>query len=60
MSQRLDAETIVGPGIVRFAFMWLAAVDRNLHEKRGDFVISRADRRDIRLHPQAANNAARG
>ena len=60
VSQRLDAETIVGPGIVRFAFMWLAAVDANLHEKRGDFVISRADRRDIRLHPQAATNASRG
>ena len=60
VSQRRGAETIVGPGIVRFAFMWLAAVDRNLHEKRGDFVISRADRRDIRLHPQDAKTASRG
>ena len=60
VSQRLDAETIVGPGIVRFAFVWVAAVDANLHEKRGDFVISRADGVDIRLHPQATNNASRG
>ena len=53
-------ETIVGPGIVRFAFMWVAAVDDNLHEKRGDFVISRADGVDIRLHPQATKHASRG
>ena len=60
VSQRRDAETIVGPGIVRFAFVWVAAVDANWHEKRGDFVISRADRRDIRLHPPEAKPAARG
>ena len=59
-SQRRDAETIVGPGIARFAFVWVAAVDDNLHEKRGDFLISRADGVDIRLHPQATKNASRG
>ena len=53
MSQRRGAETVVGPGIIRFAFVWVAAVDDNLHEKRGDFLISRADGVDIRLHPQA-------
>ena len=55
VSHRPDAETVVGPGIIRFAFVWVAAVDDNLHEKRGDFLISRADGVDIRLHPQATN-----
>ena len=60
VSHRPDAETVVGPGIIRFAFVWVAAVDDNLHEKRGDFLISRADGVDIRLHPQATNTASRG
>ena len=60
VSQRPDAETIVGPGIVRFAFAWVAAVDDNLREKRGDFVISRADGVDIRLHPTGKKSRATG
>ena len=60
VSHRPDAETVVGPGIIRFAFVWVAAVDDNLHEKRGDFLSSRADGVDMRLHPQATNNASRG
>ena len=60
VSQRPDAETIVGPGIFRFAFVWVAATDNNLHEKRGDFVLSRVDGVDIRLHPQQRKNRATG
>ena len=54
VSQRPDAEDIVGPGIYRFAFVWVVSTDTNLHEKRGDFLVSRVDGADdIRLHPQA-------
>eukprot|EP00974_Lingulodinium_polyedra_P090994 8824007-Lingulodinium_polyedra.AAC.1 len=30
------------------------STDSNLNEKRGDFLVSRADAVDIRLHPQQA------
>ena len=37
VSQRLDAADIVGPGIYRFAFVWLSSTDSNLRERRGGF-----------------------
>ena len=60
VSQRPDAEDIVGPGIGTFAFVWLASMDTNLHERRGDFMVQRADGLDIRLHPQKNQNRATG
>ena len=37
VSQRPDAADIVGPGIYRFAFVWLSSTDSNLRERRGGF-----------------------
>ena len=51
---------IVGPGIYRFAFVWLASRDSNLQERRGDFLVSRIDDIDIRLHPQQKANPQTG
>ena len=47
VSQRPGVEDIVG-----FAFVWLSSTDSNLRERRGDFMVSRIDGIDIRLHPQ--------
>ena len=52
VSQRPDVEDIVGPGIYRFAFVWLSSTDSNLRERRGDFLVAGIDGIDIRLHPQ--------
>mgnify|MGYP003319480354 CR=1 FL=1 len=52
VSQRPDVQDIVGRGIYRFAFVWLDSTDTNLKERRGDFLVSRIDGIDIRLHPQ--------
>ena len=51
LSQRPDREDIVGPGIWRFAFVWLSSEDSNLHKRRGDFMVSRIDSKIIRMHP---------
>ena len=51
VSQRPDAEDIVGPGIYRFAFVWVSVKDTHQSfGRRGDFLVSRVDV-DIRLHP---------
>ena len=50
VSQRPDVQDIVGPGIYRFAFVRLDSTDANLKESRGDFLVSRIDGIDIRLH----------
>ena len=50
VSQRPDAADIVGPGIYRFAFVWLSSTDSNLRERRGEFLVSRIDGIEIRLH----------
>ena len=60
VSQRPDAADIVGRGIYRFAFVWLDAKDSNLLERRGDFLVSRIDGIDIRLHPQRKANRETG
>ena len=57
---RGDVKDIVGTGIYRFAFVWLSSMDTNLKERRGDFMVSRIDGEDIRLHPQSNKNARRG
>ena len=59
VSQRPDAEDIVGPGIYRFAFVWVSSTDTNLRERRGDFLVSREDV-DIRLHPQTRKHQTTG
>ena len=33
----------MGPGIYRFAFVWLDSTDTNLKERCGDFLVSRID-----------------
>ena len=60
VSQRPDAADIVGPGIYRFAFVWLSSMDDNLKERRGDFMVSRIDGTDTRLHPQRRTNHQTG
>ena len=60
VSQRPDVEDIVGPGIYRFAFVWVSSMDNNLRERRGDFLVSRIDGLDIRLHPQETRNRQTG
>ena len=60
VSQRPDATDIVGPGIYRFAFVWLSSTDSNLRERRGDLMVSRIDRADIRFHPQKQKTARQG
>ena len=44
----VDALEIVGPGIIKFSFVWITV----LNERHGDFMVSRIDGKDIRLHPQ--------
>ena len=51
-SQEFDWKDIVGPGIYRFAFVWLSSTDSYLRERRGDFLVAGIDGIDIRLHPQ--------
>ena len=60
VSQRPDVDSIVGPGIYRFAFVWVSSTDSNLHERRGDFLVSRTDGEDIRLHPQKNKHITTG
>lgn len=43
--QRPDAEHLVGPGVHSFLFVWVEAVDTNLHEKRGSRSRSSSPRR---------------
>ena len=47
VAQRPDVEDIVGPGISRFAFVWLSSTDINLRERRGDFLVSCTDRHTL-------------
>merc|ERR1712039_176380 len=56
LSQRGDAKDIVGPGIKKFAFVWLESGDSNTRERRGDFLVQRTDEWDLRLHPQQKVN----
>ena len=60
LSQRPDAAKIVGPGIKKFAFVWLDSEDSNTRERRGDFLVQRTDDKDIRLHPQQKANRHTG
>ena len=61
VSQRPDVDSIVGPGIYRFAFVWVSSTDTNLKERRGDFLVSRIDGvDDIRLHPQRNKHITTG
>ena len=59
VSQTPEAEDIVGPGIYRFAFVWLASPDEDLQRRRGSFMVSRIDGIDgiDGLHPQQKNTS---
>ncbi len=57
---RSDEANIIGPGIWAFCFVWVEAEDKNLHEKRGDFLVRRIDGTDVRLHPSGSKSKSSG
>ena len=48
---RPDAETMIHTGITKFEFRHMHFKDSNTKERRGDFVVQRADGSAVRLHP---------
>ena len=54
ISHRIDADVIIGVGIVKFCINFISHYDKHMNQNRCDFIAWRADGSTCRIHPSAS------
>ena len=54
ISYRIDADVIIGVGVVKFLINFISHYDKNMTQNRCDFIAWRADGSTCRIHPSAS------